>query len=102
MLDREIRPGRICLVINSDREHNNGKVVEVIRWVGTGEHIPEFHATLSGDGGWLVKGGHLLQTFDSGRNPVYADCAFYYGEYLLPIDEFQEDLVEQKEEQLSV
>lgn len=101
MIDREIRPGRICIIINSIREHNNGKVVEVSRLVHSGEYIKEFGYRLSfrEDTAWLVIGSDLLQGI--GGIPINSEFAIYETKYLLPIDDLQEDTIKHKEEEFS-
>lgn len=102
MTDREIRPGRICIIINSVREHNNGKVVEVVRQVGD-EPIPEMGGDLFPEGGWLVLGEGLCtqSTEPEHFSDEYGPYTVYLAEYLLPIDDFREDTVKHKEEEFS-
>lgn len=107
MTDREIRPGRLCIIINSDVSVNIGKVVTVLRAYSAFEFIP-------GDepGTWCEKNGWLCETMDSDliSLTIYADDSRFLApvkvvvckeSQLMPIDDFQEDTLKHKEEEFS-
>lgn len=107
MIDREIRPGRICIIINSDVSVNIGKVVTVLRAYSAFEFIPEDEP-----GTWCEENGWLCEAMDSDliSLTMYTDGSRFVGpvkvavckeSQLMPIDDFQEYTVKHKEEEFS-
>lgn len=90
MIDREIRPGRLCVIIAHNRQGNIGKVVEVVRWVEIGDVLEEINIFWNGSRAlWQVTGNNLA--FSKNGKEEIGEFAFCYSEELLPIDGFQED-----------
>lgn len=105
MIDREIRPGRLCIVVSANVSENLGKVVNVVRPYSAFERVKENRGFYEYNG-WLCESLDGVLTLRRGREEGklvvdHSPVGVFMSSHLMPIDDFREDTVKHKEGEFS-